>query len=156
MADYRIVPTRGQFVAMAISNLLVLVMFVLSITSALVLDAPTAWLVASVVMAAGQVALIGLSFRFATVLTERGVTAVGLLTRRFAWDDIAEIEVVRRHGSFMAQLTLTDGRKRRLRVPVAGSSFSENAFYGNVHTIWTHWTAATGRAPAEAPALSRP
>lgn len=146
MTDYRIVPGRGQRVLMLVGDLVTLGLLVMNVVSGLVwIHPPLIWTVCSVALAVSHVAYIALSFRFTTVLTAHGVIAKGLVTRRIAWDDVVEVEVVRRLGTNGVRLTMADGRKRRLRVPFASSSVGANEFAVAVQAIWERWSVATGR-----------
>lgn len=145
MTDYRIAPSRNQRVLVLLADLLTLGLLVMNVVSALVwIREPAIWTVVSVALLVAHVAYIAASFRFATILTAHGVIAKGLLTRRVAWDDVVDVEVVRRRGVNGVTLTLADGRRRRLRVPFVSLSGGENDFAVAVQAIWDRWSAATG------------
>lgn len=101
------------------------------------------------VLAVLQFVLFFWSARFATVLHPHGLTAVGLRTRRLAWQEIANIEAKSLIGTRGVRLTLVGGRRMRLRVPATGGGANDPEFDVKLATIWQWWAVATGRIAPE-------
>ncbi|MEU8133038.1 PH domain-containing protein [Streptodolium elevatio] len=101
------------------------------------------------VLAVLQVALFFWSARFSTVVHADGLTAVGLRTRRLAWQDIANVEAKSLLGTRGVRLTLVSGRRVRLHVPATGGGANDPDFDVKLATISQWWAVATGRMAPE-------
>ncbi|WP_345673197.1 hypothetical protein [Yinghuangia aomiensis] len=89
------------------------------------------------------------SARFATVLTPHGLTLKAFTTRHFAWGEIAAVEAKHTLGTWYVRLTLTSGRRVRVRVPLDGPGQRDPDFHAKVATIW-HWREAGVAAARQA------
>ncbi|MDI2129372.1 hypothetical protein [Yinghuangia seranimata] len=88
---------------------------------------------------------------FHTTLTPWGLVAKGFTQQSWAWGEIAMVEGKGLLGGRYVRLTLTSGKRKRIRVPISALGQRDPEFDAKLAAIWQWWQAGVAQMYGQQP-----